>query len=215
VTQGDGRVLALLPSSGDVLWDENPAASPGTAAVVAGSLVYVSSYDHRRIAALKLEDGSIAWVAQLPGRVGSTPAVKGTHALVGSDDFNVYVVDVISRKRVARLHTRGMVKSRPVMVGDDIYFGSTDGSFYCFGVHDKSGFRWRRTLGSPIVSEAAVSKANLYVGATDGTLYCLARGSGTIQWVFRTGGKIVSRPHIQKGRIYLTSMDGSLYALSE
>jgi outer membrane protein assembly factor BamB/tetratricopeptide (TPR) repeat protein len=215
VTQDDGRVIAMLPSSGDVVWDENPLATPGTGVTVAGSLVYVSSYDNRRISALKLEDGSPAWSAPLPGPIASTPLVKGTHALVGSDDFNVYVVDVIALKRIARLPSRGMVKARPSMIAEDIYLGSMDGSFYCYGVHGDGGFRWRRTLGAPIVAEAAVSKASLYVGATDGTLYCLSRGSGTIQWVFRTGGKIVSRPHVANGRIYLTSMDGSLYALEE
>jgi len=215
VTQDEGEIFALTPSTGEVIWNEDVAATPGTGVDVAGSLVYVGSYDNRQLTVLQVEDGSAAWQAGLPGPTATRPVVSGTYALLGSDDFNVYVVDVFSKKRIARLPTRGMVKARPTVIARDVYFGSMDGAFYCYGLRGEGGMKWRRPLGAAIIGEATVGRANLYVGVTNGTLYCLSRATGKTVWMFQTGGKIVSRPILVNGMIFVTSMDGKVYAMKE
>ena len=122
-------------------------------------------------------------------------------------------MDVYSKKRVQRLPTRGMVKARPTVVARDVYFGSMDQAFYCYGLRGEGGMRWRRSLGAAIVSEATIGREHLFVGATNGVLYCLNRSTGKTVWKFQTQGTIVSRPVLADGMLFVTSMDGSVYAL--
>lgn len=68
------------------------------------------------------------------------------------------------------------VTSSPVIVGDVVYFGATDGWFYALDV--KTGrCVWKYWFGLPIASTVAVSGNTIIVAVWDGTVYALTAGS--------------------------------------
>jgi outer membrane protein assembly factor BamB len=68
------------------------------------------------------------------------------------------------------------VTSSPVIVGEIVYFGASDGYFYALEVNSGS-MVWRYRLGVPIASTAAVSGNAILVAAWDGTVYAFTTGS--------------------------------------
>ena len=65
--------------------------------------------------------------------------------------------------------------SSPVIVGDVVYFGSTDGWFYALDL--KTGkCVWKYWFGLPIASTVAVSGNTVIVAVWDGTVYALTAG---------------------------------------
>ncbi len=65
------------------------------------------------------------------------------------------------------------ITGSPVMVGDIVYFGATDGWFYALDA--KTGqCVWKYWFGLPIASTVAVSGNALIVSTWDGTVYALA-----------------------------------------
>ena len=67
----------------------------------------------------------------------------------------------------------GRIDSSPVVVGERVYVGSSDGNLYA--VHLDSGLEaWRFESGGPITASPAVAEGCLVIGTQDGVLYCFA-----------------------------------------
>lgn len=63
------------------------------------------------------------------------------------------------------------VETSPVLVGNTLVFGASDG--YLYGVNAQTGrFQWKRNLGAPIFSSPAVSGDAMYIADFSGNLYC-------------------------------------------
>ncbi len=81
--------------------------------------------------------------------------------------------------------------NQPVIYGNTIYFGSSDGNFYAFDL--TSGFMdWTIRTEGPINSVPYVDKKNVYFGSSDGRIYCADRKTGNLQWIQQTGGAVNS-----------------------
>ncbi|HSW44706.1 MAG TPA: PQQ-binding-like beta-propeller repeat protein [Phycisphaerae bacterium] len=68
------------------------------------------------------------------------------------------------------------ITSSPVIVGDIVYFGSSDGWFYALGAKDGQCV-WKYWFGLPIASTVAVSGNTVVLAVWDGTVYALTAGS--------------------------------------
>lgn len=64
------------------------------------------------------------------------------------------------------------ITSSPVIVGDVVYFGASDGYFYALDVHTGQCV-WKSWFGLPIASTVAVSGNTVIVAVWDGTVYAL------------------------------------------
>ena len=71
---------------------------------------------------------------------------------------------------------------QPVVVGDQIFFGSSvDHHLHCLDL--KTGNeRWSFAVGGPIRLAPAVYKNKVYFGADDGFAYCLSATDGSLVW---------------------------------
>jgi len=66
------------------------------------------------------------------------------------------------------------VDSSPVISGQQVFFGSSNGSIYALDVG--SGIEeWRYDTGSAITASAAVADGRLVIGTEDGILYCFGK----------------------------------------
>jgi eukaryotic-like serine/threonine-protein kinase len=135
-----------------------------------------------------------------------------------------------------KFHTGGAVHSSPAVVGDTVYFGSSDHNFYA--VNSESGTqKWKFDTGSRITSSPVVAGGLVYFGSFDGNFYAVDSASGQLRWKFQMAGErryagarlhgaepraevmpdpfdfYLSSPVVWNGAVYFGSGDGNVYAL--
>ena len=108
--------------------------------------------------------------------------------------------------------TEDAVRTRPLLVRDEVYVGSNDNNLWALDAHDGS-LRWKYATGGPIVSSPTYGGGSIYVGSSDKNLYALDAQRGRFQWRFATGGEIHTRPAYASGLVFVGSDDGRLYAV--
>ena len=87
-----------------------------------------------------------------------------------------------------KLKTGGPILSSPVVSGNSVYVGSTDGNLYA--VNDAAGtVRWRFATHGDVNSSPAVSGGILYAESLDGNLYAVDTATGKQRWSFATRGE--------------------------
>jgi outer membrane protein assembly factor BamB len=115
---------------------------------------------------------------------GSAPLVTDKRIIVGTAEQGLVAFDRQTLKEAWRHTTDGAliytvpysnnhaasVESSPVLVGDTVYFGASDGSFYGVGLNDGRR-RWAYKTGAPSFSSPAVSGNMLYMADFSGNLY--------------------------------------------
>ena len=179
---------------------------------------------------------AIKWAFHTGGPVVSSPSVADAVAYVGSDDHQLYAVDLATGKEKWRFATGAMVRSTPAVAGGLVYFGSYDGFFYAVdaasgqlkwkfatpGEHrfEAKGLHgyfprtqtvpdfWDLYLSSPVVADGVV-----YFGSGDGNCYALDAATGAKKWAFETKGVVHSSPALVDGTLYFGSWDTYLYAV--
>lgn len=100
-------------------------------------------------------------------------------------------------------------KSGPVLVGEFVYMGADDGTFFCLRASDGSIVWTHKVLfgshGKKIFSTCVVYKNSVLFGAYDGNVYCLDRFTGKVQWVFFDADWVGSSPSVneREGVVYV------------
>lgn len=126
--------------------------------------------------------------------------------------------------------------SSPLVVGDAVYVGSTDGALYAVNRADGTQ-RWKFQTHGPVNSSPAFHDGVVYVGSLDGHFYAVEAASGTERWKFATKGErrftapgihgaiprtermpdpfdvFLSSPAIAGNTVYVGSGDQHVYAL--
>ena len=101
----------------------------------------------------------------------------------------------------------------PVVLGNTIFFGSTDGNFYALDVN--SGYmHWVYKTSAAINSIPFADKDNVYFGSNDGFVYAVSQKDGQEKWSFDTGHTVQSTVTRYKDWIVFTSDVGATYLLS-
>ena len=103
----------------------------------------------------------------------------------------------------------------PVIAGDMLLVGSSDGNLFAFDVSDLSEVseEWRFTTGGEVWSTPAVENEVVYFGSLDHYLYAVSLTDGREIWRFETGGAITSRPVVARGHVFVGSFDGVFYSV--
>lgn len=154
--------------------------------------------------------GSDGWPTYLhdPGRSGFNP---GETRL--SPD-NAGMLKLLWTRKLGSI-----IAAQPIVVGDTLYEGSWDGSFYAINTRD-GAIKWKVNLGQTtskactpesagVTSAPAVSDKAIYVGGGDGYLYALDPKTGDTIWKFKTGDNSPeggaynwASPLLYKDRVY-------------
>jgi len=185
--------------------------------------------------------GGVKWKFTTKGKIFSSPLIAGSKAYIGSEDHNLYAIDLQSGKQVWKFATNGAVSSSPAIYGNSICFGSYDGYYYMLnantgklnwkfktGGERKVGAKGLWTmkplnkymddlydffLSSPVFNDD-INNPTVYFGSSDGKFYALDAGTGKLRWSFKTNGIIHSSPAAYHGKVYFGSWDTYLYALN-
>src|SRR6188768_2247789 len=87
-----------------------------------------------------------------------------------------------------KFKTGGRVISSPLVVGDVVYAGSTDGSLYAVNKADGTQ-RWKFDSRGPISSSPAFHAGTIYILSMDGLVYAVDAETGKSRWTFATKGE--------------------------
>jgi outer membrane protein assembly factor BamB len=129
----DGGLLSVETTTGNENWRFAAGGANRGTPIPAGQTVYFGSADHSvyALAVYTLnKSGSMVWSRHLGGAVNSGLALHGTTLYAGSDDGYLYAIDTTSTKVRWRFPTGGQVRSRILVAGGLVIFGSLDHRVY-------------------------------------------------------------------------------------
>ena len=176
---------------------------------------------------------AVLCVLPLAALAGDSPSFRG-----GSEHPGVYDAPPLAKftQLKWKFTTQGKVFSSPAVVGNTIYFGSTD--HFLYAVDLASGKQnWKFETGSGITSSPAVNDNTVLFTSYDGNFYALDATTGKLRWKFKTAGEhrftakhihgsqpaaesmpdpydvFLSSPLVWHGAVYFGSGDGNVYAL--
>jgi len=228
VGTNDGRVVAIDPASGRVLWQFATGDAVLAAPEIANGLLYVGSYD-RFVYALDAASGRLRWKRDTRGRVVSTPAVSGDRVVIGNRTYDLLGLDARRGDIAWRRYQWGTWVESSASIRDGIaYVGSSDGA--SVSAWDAAGGR-RRWLtdvlgwswGQPAATDdrvyACTSGSVGYPVANLGTVVALDRASGAVVWRYAPPapaagdwgfpGSVAVGPRF----VYASSLGGEVIAL--
>ncbi len=157
----------------------------GNRLLFSGIISKLYCYDINTQASLWSQPIGTMWTA-------TTPAVKGNVVVAGSGDGIMKGLN-LTTGAVMWTHTsatsvfqispyrrdwRGLLSS-PTIAGDKVYFGSSDGWFYCLNLQTGNEL-WKLQLGVPVLSTPLVSGNALFFGSYDGRVYAFTEESAGI-----------------------------------
>lgn len=148
-----------------------------------------------------------------PMGVYGTPVVKDGRVYVGGYDEagSVLYIRIDDGSMSDAFETGGAIVGSPVVDGDTLYVGSSNGKLYALSLDLNE--RWSFRTGDKIWSTAEVSNGAVYVGSADHNLYALDAETGREIWHFETEGAILSTPLVVDGTVYIGSNDRKFYAI--
>lgn len=170
-----GRLVALAPDSGRVLWEVAVAVPRGRTdlerlvdvdadPVLLRNDVYVSAYNGR-LMAIDVASGRIRWERELSAYAGLT--VAGDLLLVTDAEQRVWAFDRFTGTAVWRQDDlRGLRLTGPAAHGECVLVGDDTGHLNWLSVQDGSLLR-REKIGGPFVSAPISRAGSIYLLTAD------------------------------------------------
>ncbi len=105
--------------------------------------------------------------------VAAAPAVTEEAFYIGDSAGNLYARDATDHKKeIWTFKAPGGIASSPIVAGETIYFGTTDGVMHA--VDRRTGQElWNLSLGSPITLAQALADGKLFVRTDDGRVHAI------------------------------------------
>jgi len=148
--------------------------------VSVGDLAYVGA-ENGEFHALRVADGTTAWMRKLPSVISNAACVTDGLAVVGCADGVAYAFDAESGKPAWQAKTGAGIWSSPCAAEGKVFVTSKDGSAY--GIETKTGkILWRAQTGRPIYLSPAYSNGRVFVGSDDMHAYAFDAKTGEQLW---------------------------------
>lgn len=221
---GDGRLRAVDPVDGRVLWSLPTGGRIRSTPAVARGTVVVGSADGSVYAA-DASDGHLLWRWDSPGRslesgdfgfdrktVQSSPAVAGGRVFVGTRSGSLFALDLASGERLWEAsHGTSWVNGSPAVAEGRVFVGSSDGRFLQAVDAETGRELWRRESGlswsSPVVLGDVV-----HFTEYNGRVRALDVATGETRWGTVLPADGWASPVVDDGVLFVGSDDG-FYAL--
>lgn len=201
----DGRLYAILISTGTVVWTVDLGSPVVSAPAVSDTRVFVTTRSND-IVAVDRRNGREAWRLRtgtdIQAHAGgdhwdyfsSSPRLAADLLLAGSGNGQLYALDARNGRPRWTFKSDGRIRSAPSVGRDAVVFATVRGSVYAVGLLDGVQ-RWRfETDGYRIDSAAAgfdrtsviaspvVVNDMVFIGSRDGRFYALSLAGGRERW---------------------------------
>lgn len=118
----------------------------------------------------------INWKWENPGvPIRSSAAVTKTHVVFGARNRSVNCLDPATGDEKWKTRVKAKVDGSPIIAGNRVYAGSTDGRLYVLDLSDGK-ILWQEQFNGSILGSPAIiggAKPRLVVATERGTVYCL------------------------------------------
>jgi outer membrane protein assembly factor BamB len=223
-----GRLYALSPRTGAVLWRYASGRCAWASPAVAAGIVFETFLlrppacrpdidAHGALLAFDARTGALRWRAELPA-TESSPLVAGGVVWVGDWAGDVSAFAARTGRLRWRFHADAPVKSSAALAGGRLYVATYGGHLYALDAWTGRQL-WRASVQSRLFgrgrfySTPAVGHGRVYLGATDGKVYAYGARTGRLRWSFSTGGYVYGSAALVGGLVLIGSYDGRIYAL--
>jgi outer membrane protein assembly factor BamB len=189
--------------------------------VVAYGRLYFANLGGRTVA-LDAETGKLDWANNFDRCTAASPAVGDGvvyQPLMYPEPCNkddpglpgyMVALDAETGKELWRFRA-GVVESSPLLIGDLLYFGSWNGTFYALDVKTRKP-RWTFEAGGELKGGPAYDKGTIYFGGYDNRMYAVDARTGKLRWSSAGEANFYSTPAVAYGRVYAGNTDGRVYA---
>lgn len=205
------RLYILNPSTGKEISSLQTESSLGSAAAIAGELLYfVEEAGGDRLTCFNLAKGKIVFRKKIADSPGA-PVVDGNDVYLSSRFGKVHRLDRFTGDSVWTYDSGAQIYCSPTVDSACVYFGTDRGQIICL---EKSTGRklWQFKAGGAIYARPVIGKY-LYCPSGDGILYALDFSTGTLIWSFTAPGSIHTTPVLTDGSLLFGSDDMSVYCL--
>jgi outer membrane protein assembly factor BamB len=169
---GQGKLFCVNASTGTTIWTYD--ASPGrveSGIVVHEGVVYFGTLNNYAYA-LNATNSHFLWRYQTGGSVYSAPAVEDDLLCVGSDDGEVYALNISESTVISKWNftADGAVRSPITIYGNNVFFGTTNATL--FAVDKKTGsliWSYHLTSGGTIDAGLAIANDAIYMTQSSGS----------------------------------------------
>jgi outer membrane protein assembly factor BamB len=227
----DGRLVALKPDDGALLWEYSAGGSVLAAPTVASGRVYFGSFDGH-VHALDGATGKPLWKRDTKGAVVSTPALAGEVLVVGNRSYDLLGLNVRTGEPVWTEYIWFSWVESSAKVEDSVaYVGSSDAAA-AFAFEASTGKRlWRTDVHGWAWGQPALTDARVFVGtaalrgysgdAHRGGVFALDRRTGkpTWRWVAEPPEEGVwgfpGSPAAGDGRVFVSGLEGRVLAFRQ
>jgi outer membrane protein assembly factor BamB len=189
VVENDARVFAISARSGRKVWKRDLGALAASTPTYSKGRLYVTI------------------LCQRP----CTPSIGSTKS-----DGRGRVVALSARtgKTIWKRDLPSRAESTPVVVGDELYFGTESGTVY--GLKTANGRTdWTHSAGDAVKGSLAYKDGRLYFGDYAGAVTALRARDGKLVWSRSNVSpeNFYAAPAVGFGRIFLSTTDGKVHAL--
>lgn len=217
----DGKFHAARVADGAEVWTwTGEHRIDGRPAVTRDGIYFVDGKSG--LVALNRADGSLRWrfalhdealagkpVPENPtfNRRAAIPLVIGDTVYCGSSDGGLYALDVASGQKRWRHDAKAPIFSGIRQVGDDLAFGTMDGSVVQLNPTTRVETARFKTAGGVVTTPLFVN-GRVIVGSRDYMLYGFNASDGSVAWKFSYWFSwIESTPQLVDGVIYVGASD--------
>lgn len=114
----------------------------------------------------------------------------------------------------ARWEVRPQERTRPLVVGDIIFYGNLSGEVSA--VHRVDGYLlWKKKLPAGIEGAMTYARSKIFVGDTQGNLFALNARDGSEAWKFKIQAEWLGPPAVLRDKVFVATSSEELYALNE
>ncbi|GAB3652419.1 PQQ-binding-like beta-propeller repeat protein [Echinicola sediminis] len=141
-----GKLFELSPKTGEVLSSfYTEMQNTGTSAPIVLKDKIIVAGSHPGVAAFDRKTNQKIWEFEVDEALFYTPS---------------YFAD-----------QQQSLESTPVLVGDKLIFGAMDGKVYVLDINT-GRLLWKKSLGAPVITSAAISDNGFYIADFAGNIYC-------------------------------------------
>ncbi len=159
------------------------------------------------------------WKFKTGGAVISSAAIDGGRVYVGSDDGNLYALDLASGDEIWRFSAEDSIESSPCVLEGAVFVGSSDGLLYALE-RETGEIRWKYETGGRILGGVNWARiqgeenARILVGSYDSNLHCVDSQAGTPIWVYKSNHYINGTPAVGNGLAVFGGCDATIHLVS-
>jgi outer membrane protein assembly factor BamB len=201
-----GKVIARASGLGQI--------KGGLAADPSGKALYAGSYDNC-LYRISVPELTVTWRFKAENYINGRPSVLSDgNVAFGSCDGNLYLVDPVSSRELARVAASSYIPSTPASgPGNVVFFAGYEGDLTAWSF--RSGTRWKAADESfgPATAPAVYSRDRVFIADQKGKILAFASGTGKRQWSFEAGTAIEFEMIPTLGALIVASSGGTLFML--